>query len=83
MRVRYQAAPHPVRINLVGVAGFEPATSCSQSRRDDRATLHPENWFANIEVKVALTNVNLYVFSYMIRFLWRNRIFRSTIEDSD
>jgi hypothetical protein len=26
---------------LVGVAGFEPATSCSQSRRDDRATLHP------------------------------------------
>jgi hypothetical protein len=27
---------------LVGVAGFEPATSCSQSRRDNRATLHPE-----------------------------------------
>ena len=30
---------------LVGVAGFEPATSCSQSRRDDRATLHPETIF--------------------------------------
>ena len=29
-------------VDLVGVAGFEPATSCSQSRRDDRATLHPE-----------------------------------------
>ncbi len=29
------------RILAVGVAGFEPATSCSQSRRDDRATLHP------------------------------------------
>ena len=28
---------------LVGVAGFEPATSSSQTRRDDRATLHPEN----------------------------------------
>ena len=27
---------------LVGVAGFEPAASCSQSRRDNRATLHPE-----------------------------------------
>ena len=27
----------------VGVAGFEPAASCSQSRRDNRATLHPEN----------------------------------------
>ncbi len=26
---------------LVGVAGFEPATSWSQTRRDDRATLHP------------------------------------------
>ena len=30
---------------LVGVAGFEPATSCSQSRRDNRATLHPECMF--------------------------------------
>ncbi len=27
---------------MSGVAGFEPATSCSQSRRDDRATLHPD-----------------------------------------
>ena len=27
---------------FVGVAGFEPAASCSQSRRDNRATLHPE-----------------------------------------
>jgi hypothetical protein len=27
---------------IVGVAGFEPATSCSQSRRDNRATLYPE-----------------------------------------
>ena len=27
---------------VVGVAGFEPATSWSQTRRDDRATLHPE-----------------------------------------
>ncbi len=26
----------------VGVAGFEPATSASQTRRDNRATLHPE-----------------------------------------
>ncbi len=27
---------------IVGVAGFEPATSASQTRRDNRATLHPE-----------------------------------------
>ena len=26
----------------VGVKGFEPSTSCSQSRRANRATLHPE-----------------------------------------
>lgn len=30
------------RDSSVGVAGFEPATSWSQTRRDDRATLHPE-----------------------------------------
>ena len=27
---------------IVGVAGFEPATSCSQSRRASRATLYPD-----------------------------------------
>ena len=26
---------------VVGAAGFEPATSWSQTRRDDRTTLHP------------------------------------------
>ena len=31
-----------VQAFFVGVAGFEPAASCSQSRRDNRATLHPE-----------------------------------------
>ena len=37
--------PFVLKLNdkvLVGVAGFEPAASCSQSRRDNRATLHPE-----------------------------------------
>ena len=34
---------------LVGVAGFEPATSCSQSRRDNRATLHPEKKVTSAE----------------------------------
>ena len=62
MRVRYQAAPHPVWINFVGVAGFEPATSCSQSRRDNRATLHPEIRSANIKVNVAFTNLLQHCF---------------------
>ena len=30
---------HP---QVVGAAGFEPATSWSQTRRDDRTTLRPE-----------------------------------------
>ena len=30
------------RLFFVGVAGFEPATSTSQTWRDNRATLHPE-----------------------------------------
>jgi hypothetical protein len=27
--------------SFVGVAGFEPTTSWSQTRRDDQTTLHP------------------------------------------
>jgi hypothetical protein len=40
---------------FVGVAGFEPAASCSQSRRDNRATLHPEA-AAKIELFFAYPN---------------------------
>ena len=31
-------------IETVGVAGFEPTTSWSQTRRDNRTTLHPESF---------------------------------------
>ena len=37
-----KALHYRARLYFVGVAGFEPAASCSQSRRDNRATLHPE-----------------------------------------
>jgi hypothetical protein len=30
-------------MGAVGIGGFEPPTSCSQSRRDNRTTLYPEN----------------------------------------
>ena len=33
-----------MQVFFVGVAGFEPATSASQTRRDNRATLHPEGY---------------------------------------
>ena len=39
----YPAELRNLNLYFVGVAGFEPAASCSQSRRDNRATLHPEN----------------------------------------
>jgi hypothetical protein len=32
-----------LRFSFVGAAGFEPATSWSQTRRDDRTTLRPEH----------------------------------------
>ena len=36
-----------IKQKIVGVAGFEPATSSSQTRRDNRATLHPEIFFCD------------------------------------
>ena len=41
--VLYPAELRARNSKIVGVAGFEPATSASQTRRDNRATLHPEN----------------------------------------
>ena len=32
---------------IVGAAGFEPATSWSQTRRDDRTTLRPDKLYLN------------------------------------
>lgn len=48
---------------IVGVAGFEPATSCSQSRRDNRATLHPDNGylFASANIKLIFTSANSFL----------------------
>ena len=54
---------------FVGVAGFEPATSCSQSRRDNRATLHPVNAVANIRLLLLLTNKIINIFSIKIKTL--------------
>ena len=42
-RCSIQLSYEPIAALCVGVAGFEPATSASQTRRDNRATLHPEN----------------------------------------
>ena len=46
----------------VGVAGFEPAASCSQSRRDNRATLHPEGYLFNklyVLIVIAAANITI------------------------
>jgi hypothetical protein len=44
--VLYPAELRARNSKIVGVAGFEPATSASQTRRDNRATLHPEFWLS-------------------------------------
>ena len=31
---------------MVGMFGFGPKISCSQNRRDNQATLHPDVWYA-------------------------------------
>ncbi len=41
------------------MAGFEPATSCSQSRRDNRATLHPEKFCSRGESEVIRPRLHL------------------------
>ena len=38
----YPAELRTLNFKKVGAAGFEPATSWSQTRRDDRTTLRPE-----------------------------------------
>ncbi len=37
----------------IGVTGFEPATSCSQSRRSSQAELHPDTLQLNIVYETA------------------------------
>ena len=44
---------------LVGVAGFEPATSASQTRRDNRATLHPEFGYPKKQLQSGWQDSNL------------------------
>ena len=41
---------------MVGVAGFEPATSCSQSRRASQAALYPDTVEANLAAEAERAN---------------------------
>ena len=48
--------------SIVGVAGFEPATSSSQTRRDNRATLHPEGYlFDKQQVLIVIAAANIRI----------------------
>ncbi len=57
-RCSIQLSYEPVAIKKVGVAGFEPAASTSQTWRDNRATLHPVTYLLyssmSIEPKIKL-----------------------------
>ena len=60
------------RLLSVGVAGFEPATSSSQTRRDNRATLHPENdcSFYGRQIYTLFLKISLsYCFFYSIHWI--------------
>ncbi len=67
---------------LVGVAGFEPAASCSQSRRDNRATLHPvcgykyKNLFCNNK---QLEQIEKKYFSIGFYIFFVNKIFNKSL----
>ena len=51
-----------IELISVGVAGFEPATSSSQTRRDDRATLHPEINDCKCTTNLFILQTLIYVF---------------------
>ena len=51
---------------LVGVAGFEPATSWSQTRRDDRATLHPEKNISGANI----SQIYFFMTYFNFFFIW-------------
>ena len=56
-------------LNLfVGVAGFEPATSASQTRRDNRATLHSENqnksFYFGLQIYTFILSLKQYFYLY-------------------
>ena len=52
--------------SFVGVAGFEPATSASQTRRDNRATLHPEVSGANIGLFQKSSNITTHLYNNIL-----------------
>ena len=63
-------------IFFVGVAGFEPATSWSQTRRDNRATLHPENVGANIALLISKKNLFLIFLAILsLHLFFTNKIY--------
>ena len=62
-----------VQLLLVGVAGFEPATSASQTRRDNRATLHPE--MVIYELKKIIKDITLKIRIAKIVFLYKKSVY--------
>jgi hypothetical protein len=63
LKVNYKTKKKSFQENektFVGVAGFEPAASCSQSRRDNRATLHPVSGCKYITI-FGLSKTNLEI----------------------
>ncbi len=61
---------------FVGVAGFEPATSASQTRRDNRATLHPDNECISTSVENKKTTGTKFLCLYYVSAISRRLLRR-------
>ncbi len=62
--------------HFVGVAGFEPATSASQTRRDNRATLHPDNECISTSVENKKTTGTKFLCLYYVSAISRRLLRR-------
>ena len=54
---------------FVGVPGFEPGTSCSQSRHTNRTVLHPETHFVKRGHKSTIYSSILKTFKFFYSFI--------------
>ena len=63
--------PHTIMITMqdsIGVTGFEPATSWSQTRRSSQAEPHPVIFFCSLATKHILTNCDDFVKHFILFF---------------
>ena len=74
------ADPSQLGIHVVGAAGFEPATTCSQGRWDNQASLHPSRDSPARTDDLAAPDRALCLLSYIPMIAWLSRACRRCCE---